>query len=166
MRPLAVSRAVPLGAGFFCPQVGLFPRAWGDRLDPMMACLVVEIHETPTEGPGCSVRDRRILGRRTIPRLQEEFGALIEVRWTEPARTACTLPAIVIAGQTVHEGGYLPWETLRPMVAHALALESGVCAFGEDAVRELRAEGVVCEDWQDGLLRWLEREQGLGGEDT
>ena len=131
-----------------------------------MARVMLEIREVPTPGSGCSPMDRRTFRRRTVARLQEEFGPLVEVRWTEPARAAHTLPTIMIQGDTVHTGGYLPWEILRPMVASALALELGVCEFNDEAVRRLKAEGLPCEDWQEGLLRWLDREQGFGTEEA
>jgi hypothetical protein len=122
------------------------------------AMVVLEVLEEATPTKGCSSEDRRLFRRRTVPRLQEEFGACLHLEWAEPAPTSRTLPRFVLAGRTVHSGGYLPWEILRPMVAYALALEIGVGELSRDAAHLMASRGLDPCDWQDGLLCWLGRE--------
>jgi hypothetical protein len=93
--------------------------------------------------------------RRTLRRLTEEFGDRLEVRWEQPGPAACTLPVLLVDGEPVHSGGYLPWEVLRPIVGHALALRLGVGELTDEAAAELRHFGLGAADWQDGLLTWL-----------
>ncbi|GAB4243388.1 MAG: hypothetical protein Kow00129_02520 [Thermoleophilia bacterium] len=117
--------------------------------------VVVEVEERPSP-QGCTETDRRWF-RRGIRRLEEEFGAQIEVRWEPAETTACTRPVIWLNGERLYEGGFLPWETLRPAVARALALELAVLQDHLEARDVLRRYGLEAEDWQDGLLTWIHR---------
>ena len=121
--------------------------------------IVLEVRERRVATGGCSQTDRRTFRKRTLGRLAEEFGDRLEVVWEEPAASTPTLPTILVAGRVIHEGGYLPWEIVRPIVAHALAVESGVEEFEEGARNQLSTLGIDAEDWQEGLLRWLARDQ-------
>jgi|GEM_PF-3049273 len=130
--------------------------------------MLFEIREQP-DARGCSSSDRRVFRTRTLPRLKEEFGERLVVRWTEPAGyDTRSSPTLLIGGQVVHQGGYLPWEIVRPMVAYAFALEDGVAEFEGEAAEHLRRLGLPAGDWQDGLLAWLtrpgERPDGPPGE--
>ncbi|MCZ7665492.1 MAG: hypothetical protein M5U22_22330 [Thermoleophilia bacterium] len=119
----------------------------------------LEIVEENAGGPTCSTKDRRTFARRTVDRLRDEFGDRLDVVWQEPQPETCTLPATYVGGQLVHRGGYLPWEILRPVVASALAVEEGVQALTREAVAALEELGLEAEDWQQGLLSWLERQR-------
>jgi hypothetical protein len=121
--------------------------------------IVLEVREKPVEAGGCSQLDRRTFRRRTLGRLAEEFGDRLEVIWEEPPASAPTLPTIIVAGRVIHEGGYLPWEIVRPIVAHALAVEAGVQEFEESTKAQLSMLGIDAEDWQQGLLEWLARDE-------
>lgn len=125
--------------------------------------VVIEILERRVTGVGCSTLDRRTFRRRTLARLLEEFGDRLHVVWDEPEPSVPTLPTIIVGGRLVHEGGYLPWEVARPVVAHALAVETGVEEFRAGAVAELAASGIDAEDWQNGLLAWLGGPEGDAG---
>ena len=122
-----------------------------------MTAVVLEVLESPVPEGGCSAMDRRTFRRRTIPRLLEEFGDRLQVVWEEPPRSTHTLPTTVIAGKPIHSGGYLPWEIIRPIVAYALAVEGELEEFRDSAARQLADLGIDAEDWQTGLLEWLER---------
>jgi hypothetical protein len=117
--------------------------------------VVIEVLEKRVTGVGCSAMDRRTFRRRTLARLMDEFGDRLHVVWDEPLPGVSTLPTIVIGGRVVHEGGYLPWEIVRPMVAHAMAVEEGVEEFRAGALAELASCGIEAEEWQDGMLEWL-----------
>ncbi len=113
-----------------------------------------------SDARGCSSGDRRVFRDRTLVRLKEEFGERLIVEWDEPVgHDTRTSPTLLIAGQVVHRGGYLPWEVLRPVVAYAFALEDGVAEFEDEAREELHRLGFPAADWQDGLLTWLSREE-------
>jgi len=121
--------------------------------------MLLEIQER-SDARGCSSSDRRVFRDRTLVRLKEEFGERLIVEWDEPVdHDTRTSPTLLIAGQVVHRGGYLPWEVLRFMVAYAFALEDGVAEFENEAKEELRRLGFSAADWQDGLLAWLLREE-------
>jgi hypothetical protein len=120
--------------------------------------MLFEIQEQ-FDARGCSSSDRRVFRNRTLARLKEEFEERLIVRWDEPAGyDTRTSPTLLIAGQIVHRGGYLPWEVLRPMVAYALALEEGVAECEGEAAEQLRRLSLPAADWQDGLLTWLARQ--------
>ena len=121
--------------------------------------MVLEIQEQ-LDARGCSSSDRRVFRNRTLARLKDEFGERLVVRWDEPAGyDTRTSPTLLIAGQVVHRGGYLPWEVLRPMVAYAFALEDGVAECEGEAAEHLRRLCLPAADWQDGLLSWLARQE-------
>ena len=122
-----------------------------------MARVVLEVRERPVQRGGCGHLDRTRFGRRTLPRLTEEFGDSLEVRWEQPGPDACTLPVLLLDGIAVHSGGYLPWEVLRPMVGHALALHQGVIELTDEAAADLQRLELSAADWQEGLLTWLSR---------
>lgn len=122
--------------------------------------VVIEILERRVGGVGCSPLDRRTFRRRTLARLLDEFGDRLHVVWEEPPPAVSTLPTIVVGGRVVHEGGYLPWEVAQPIVAHALAVEAGVEEFRTGAAAELASCGIEADDWQDGMLEWLDRRPG------
>ena len=117
--------------------------------------VILEVREQPAERGGCGYLDRTRFGRRTLPRLSEEFGDRLVITWQQPGPEACTLPLLLLDGVPVHKGGYLPWEVLRPMVAHALALHAGVDELAREAAAELRRLDLSATDWQEGLLVWL-----------
>lgn len=117
--------------------------------------VVLEVLEKRVAGPGCSMLDRRTFRRRTLGRLLEEFGDKLHVVWEEPSAAVATVPTIIVGGRVIHEGGYLPWEIVQPIVAHALAVEAGVEEFRAGAAAELASYGIEAEDWQNGLLEWL-----------
>lgn len=121
--------------------------------------MLFEIQEQ-LDARGCSSSDRRVFRNRTLVRLKEEFGERLVVWWNEPVgHDTRTSPTLLIAGRVAHQGGYLPWEIVRPMVAYALALEDGVAEFEGEAAEQLRGLGLPAVDWQDGLLTWLERKE-------
>ncbi|GAB4252925.1 MAG: hypothetical protein Kow00122_10750 [Thermoleophilia bacterium] len=120
----------------------------------------LRVVEEEAEGRTCSAADRHTFAKRTLGRLREEFGDRLEIVWEQPSPEVCTLPAIFLGDQVVHRGGYLPWEILRPVVAHALALEEGVQDLTDEAVHALEELGLEAEDWQQGFLQWLGRQQG------
>lgn len=121
--------------------------------------MLFEIQEQ-VDARGCSSSDRRIFRNRTLVRLNEEFGERLVVRWDEPTgHHTRTCPTLLIAGQVVHRGGYLPWEVVRPMIGYALALENGVVEFEDEAAEQLRSLGLPVADWQDGLLTWITRKE-------
>lgn len=126
--------------------------------------VVLEIRERLVEEGGCSATDRRTFRRRTLGRLEEEFGERLEVVWEEPSPSVPTLPTIIVGGRVIHEGGYLPWEIVRPIVAHALAVEAGVEEFREAASAQLASLGIDADDWQAGMLAWLDRREGGTGD--
>lgn len=117
--------------------------------------VVIEILEKRVAEGGCSTLDRRTFRRRTLGRLLEEFGDRLHVVWDEPPPSTPTLPTIIVGGLLIHEGGYLPWEIARPIVARALAVEEGVEEFRAGAAAELASRGIDAEDWQNGMLAWL-----------
>lgn len=117
--------------------------------------VVIEVLEKRVAGVGCSTLDRRTFRRRTLGRLLEEFGDRLHVVWEEPSPAIPTLPTIIVGGRVIHEGGYLPWEVARPIVAHALAVEEGVEEFRAGAAVELASHGIDPADWQNGMLTWL-----------
>jgi len=121
--------------------------------------VVLEIVEHPTEG-GCEELDRRVFERRALGRIKEEFGDQIEVRWRRPGKDETTRPATFCNGCLVHDGGYLVWEVLRPVVAHALALEIGAEELVREAEREMSQAGMAGCSWQEGLLRLSEGAEG------
>ncbi|MHB1343600.1 MAG: hypothetical protein ACYCX3_04520 [Thermoleophilia bacterium] len=125
--------------------------------------VVMEVLEKRVADGGCSTLDRRTFKRRTLGRLLEEFGDRLHVVWEEPPPSTPTLPTIIVGGRLIHEGGYLPWEIARPIVARALAVEEGVEEFRAGATAELASLGIDAEDWQNGMLEWL-RGAGGGGE--
>jgi len=117
--------------------------------------MLFEIQEQ-ADARGCSSSDRRVFRDRTLARLNEEFGERLVVRWNEPTgHHTRTSPTLLLDGRVVHRGGYLPWEVVRPIIAHALALEHGVTEFEDEAAEQLRRLGLPAADWQDGLLTWL-----------
>ncbi|MHB0980687.1 MAG: hypothetical protein ACYC5Q_11590 [Thermoleophilia bacterium] len=117
--------------------------------------VVIEILEKRVAGGGCSTLDRRTFRRRTLGRLLDEFGDRLHVVWEEPSPAIPTLPTIIVGGRVIHEGGYLPWEVARPIVAHALAVEESVEEFRAGAAAELASHGIDAADWQNGMLTWL-----------
>jgi hypothetical protein len=125
--------------------------------------VVLEVRERPADRGGCGHLDRTRFGRRTLRRLADEFGETLVVHWEQPEPGACTRPLLLLDGVPVHSGGYLPWEVLRPMVGHALALHLGVAELTDEATAETRHLDVAAVDWQEGLLTWATR--GLRDDD-
>ena len=117
--------------------------------------VTLEVRERPVERGGCGHLDRTWFRRRTLRRLTDEFGEHLEVRWEQPDPAACTLPSLLLDGEPFHTGGYLPWEVLRPIVGHALALHLGVGELTDEAAVDLRRLDLSAADWQEGLLAWL-----------
>ncbi len=120
--------------------------------------LLEIIEETSSEG--CSWLDRRTFRLRTIAGLKEEFGERLTVKWDEPQGAAArSLPTIILDARVIHRGGYLPWEVLRPVVGHALAVEDAVADCEREAAELALREGLLACDWQEGLLEWIGRHE-------
>jgi hypothetical protein len=125
--------------------------------------VTLEVREQPVERDGCGQLDRIRFRRRTLRRLAEEFGDRLEVRWEQPDPADSTSPVLLVDGEPVHSGGYLPWEVLRPIIGYALALRLGVGELIDEAAAEVRRLDLGGVEWQEGFLAWLTAEEGGDG---